>query len=1697
MMKVTSQKSKIESLKIKVESLKMKVQSSDCHREWSADALSKRVVCILLFTFHFSLFAQNEKYFDPQPENFMKQLGVLFKENQHDELEELHKKLEKEFKAKKINDYQLTKMCDILNVMHGRKMNVYPMYKDFISACLSATNSGFDEKFQDRWYLFVKGILENAKKGNNRDFKIFMDFSNDLFGQNALVAEKSKTYQIETKDLSFAYDKGQFIVKVPQTTLKGFFRTDTAYIYNTSGDYNIMEKLWTGNMGVINWQRVGFAPSEVSASFGRYRIDMTKPDYMIDSVMLTYPEYFPKPIMGKLVDKITKEQDFTTVKYPQFTSYNKNYSFDNKIAANLRMSGGFVMKGPDVVVGSEDGSAVKVAIYNLANTKKLLEAEGLSCIFKRGQFIRMDKSRVKLYADKDSVTHPFASVKYEVEKNQITILGEEYGSGKARYRSSYHNMAFDAEMLTWKIDEEDMNLSMLVGRGKNASRFISENNFDRETYNQARTASSEVNPLNILSKLSKDGSYPIPLNDYVAAYGPSFSSATVLPAVFALEKDGFVSYSSTDQTITINKDKVNFYQKAYKKEIDYDLLRFKGFGEKTIGKFNVNSKKIAVNRVAHIPFNDSSYVHAYPNDKFPIEVSKNRNLTFSGRLMGGRLDFFGDKFHFNYDSFAIKSDSIHKVEIFIPDKVEDREGKEQQIPLKSSIEKVKGQLLINGRFNRSGKEMARMYPKMISYDNSFIYYDHPNIFRGKYKRDNFFFKVFPFKKDSLNHFEPSALFYDGELHSADIFQPIKEKVTIQKDLSLGFTTQTPSAGFKTYKDKGSFSGTISLSNNGLTSKGNLTYMTTTLNSDSIHYFPEEATMLAKTVEMKEQKTGVEYPQMSADSSLVAWRPYSDTMLLASTKRQPFDMFHNGTKMHGLLVLENTGLSGDGFLDFEEAKISSNQMRFKSTTMKADTSSMEIKNLGNKVTFKTPNVSCLMNFETKIGDFKSNAKDISTDFAYNQYKGEINEFRWDINKKILTFSAKEGTKGSKFTSTHPLQDSLSFYCQKAEYNMVSSIIKMDGVEEIRIADSKVIPDLGKVNIFPEAKIETLKNATIEGDTANNYHIIEKATLDIKGKYDILGYGEYNLIVNNQNYPIKLHSIRVDKKELPLDRKAKKLQFIHTIEGIGKVEKSQNLKIYRNTDFHGNVHIYLNKKYPHFEGMQRFEFTNPSYKTNWFAVNNEINVAELSMYKKELRAENEKDLYTGFFIDRETHTGLYTGLIAPLKGEGDHIMFDARGVIKHLSTDNHYYFGDSARILSGAPTGTKMDYSDAEGTISADGKFNPSLKMGGIPFLMAGNMQNNMNETTYKFLGGAGMQITIDPKVMTALTNFVAQEFEGNKDIIYTKKETRYAYQELCHPKDYTNFYTDIDKGVGIQNGPKYTPYNILFTDLIMDYDKSDVVFRSKPELGLSMLGGRPINKLSQGYLEIGYGEIFDYFALYLKAKNKEWMYMAYSDGELSILTSNEFVNSTINQIEPRKRTIRKSSNEYYVYKQAGTYEVDAFVKRMTKGGKYNDEEKRIQPNPDREKPSEKELNKVEIIDDRSPEQKQLEEEEKKQLSAEEAELKALEAELKALEDQKEALKKANAEKGVQLEDFSNENKKAPNLDEMKNETPTAEPKTEEKKEEPKEKKEGDEEGLLDEDMPKGPRTSPTPSPEEKKKAEPEKKEEGGSLFDDMF
>ena len=85
-----------------------------------------------------------------------------------------------------------------------------------------------------------------------------------------------------------------------------------------------------------------------------------------------------------------------------------------------------------------------------------------------------------------------------------------------------------------------------------------------------------------------------------------------------------------------------------------------------------------------------------------------------------------------------------------------------------------------------------------------------------------------------------------------------------------------------------------------------------------------------------------------------------------------------------------------------------------------------------------------------------------------------------------------------------------------------------------------------------------------------------------------------------------------------------------------------------------------------------FEAPAYKTPWFEVDNEINVEELSLVKKELKTDDGKDLFTGFMVNRSTSEdatkGLYTAIMKEKNAEEDQLLMDCRGVISHEATNN---------------------------------------------------------------------------------------------------------------------------------------------------------------------------------------------------------------------------------------------------------------------------------------------------------------------------------------------------------------------------------------------------------------------------------------------
>ena len=155
--------------------------------------------------------------------------------------------------------------------------------------------------------------------------------------------------------------------------------------------------------------------------------------------------------------------------------------------------------------------------------------------------------------------------------------------------------------------------------------------------------------------------------------------------------------------------------------------------------------------MAPIVLSDSQNVVIFPKEQ-EVKLKKNRDFTFAGRVKAGRFDFFGKQFSFDYHNFKINLDNVDSLRLRVesddPSEV-DEFGNRKLVAVRSVVENITGDLLIDQFGNKSGLKDFPQYPIFNSKKDSYVYYDRPFIQEGVYTRDDFYFHLDPFTIDSL------------------------------------------------------------------------------------------------------------------------------------------------------------------------------------------------------------------------------------------------------------------------------------------------------------------------------------------------------------------------------------------------------------------------------------------------------------------------------------------------------------------------------------------------------------------------------------------------------------------------------------------------------------------------------------------------------------------------------------------------------------------------------------------------------------------------------------------------------------------------------------------------------------------------------------------------------------------------------------
>ena len=752
-------------------------------------------VFLLLIAFA-SSHAQKLEKFTREDETFIDELSKMFDDVRKGEGKEF---IQKQFAPVWINDqaYKLKQqdiIFETLEMLLKNKSKVYPEFEQYIKALIYFPKSGKSEQDFMEWQSVLLKLI--ADKKLKKYLPEFLEASAGLFENRTFYKTETIQWVSSSINYRFVFDSVPAI-EFPALDLKCYSKGDSSIIYKTAGVFFPTEEKFYGNKGKVTWERAGFNPTKTYAEFVEYNIRLKGSTFSVDSVTF-YNEFFDKPLLGKLTEKILAEKTTENSTYPKFESYYKRLQIQN-IVKGVDYDGGFTMAGTKLQGSGTVEEPALLTFYR--DSKKFLIAQSLEFDIKPDR-INSPHASVLFLIDKDSITHSDVNLSFDRKTRQLVLLRSDEGVSKAPYHNTYHKLDMYFEALYWNIDDPLIKMGALQGSAQHYGAFESVTYFKKKRYDSMMGISFN-HPLNEIKEYVNN----IKRNEFfardLAKYG-KYSEEQLNPMLIDLNNKGFIQYDLNTHYIVVAPKLFWFIDNNIGKR-DFDVIQFSSDvvsgqnAQLSLLNYDMNLKG-----VENFQLSDSQKVNIVPLNK-EVTVKKNRDFAFGGRVFAGNFEFSGPEYFFSYEKFQLDLIKVDSCRIYVEDETQgfDEFGKPQKRRVKSVLRDIAGFIKVDAPTNKGGFHSPTypQYPIFTCTKTSYVYWSDPTIQKGVYDKDKFYYQVQPFTIDSLDNFSKKDLKFNGTLVSSDIFPDITEPLVLMDDYSLGFTKSTGDAGLTAYAGK--------------------------------------------------------------------------------------------------------------------------------------------------------------------------------------------------------------------------------------------------------------------------------------------------------------------------------------------------------------------------------------------------------------------------------------------------------------------------------------------------------------------------------------------------------------------------------------------------------------------------------------------------------------------------------------------------------------------------------------------------------------------------------------------------------------------------------------------------------------------------------------------------------------------------------
>jgi len=1152
-------------------------------------------------------------------------------------------------------------------------------------------------------------------------------------------------------------------------------------------------------------------------------------------------------------------------------------------------------------------------LFIVAEKKPIVKIEAEVFAF-RPELIVAQEAEIAIFFDTDSIYHPCATFTYNPITTELWISRTPNGLGRAPFFDSYHKLEISAEAAFWKTNTATLEFRKEMFQNTDKSAFFQSQDFFTPEIMRQNTGFNEKNPMLLLWELFNSNNFK-PVSLPQVAYYFRASQADMVALLIDYAVQGFIAFDTKNNLIFFKQKLANFLNNHLKRR-DYDNLLWES--KSHFATLNMHNFDLTIYDCEFFVLSDANIVNVYPaNEK--VTIKKNRDLHFSGRVIGGLFDFVARDCTFNYDKFQLFMPQIDSMIMFSEDKEKPRDiyGEYQLKKVKNVLEEISGTLFIDVPNNKSGNKKNPDYPIFESREGGKVFFDQPYILNAEYKRDTFYFQIDYFMVKSLCDFNIEETKFQGRLVSGGIFPDIHEPLKLQPDNSLGFVHFTGTQGLPIYGGIARFDNSISLSNKGLCGKGNIHYLSSSLECNNLTFYLKSVKGDINTFQIKPQLSAVEFPEATTSNAKLLFEPYKEQMYITSSK-DPIDFFGE-CKFEGTLTLSPNYLIGNGVLNFKRAELQSKEMKLLHHSVDAKNASLRIFNhkKEKEFTFTTDNFDAIIDFNTRAGTFVSSKKSSEVRFVSNAFKTNAQTFTWNsIDKNLLRFTWDDPYKNISITETPSRElvkmsstenmlstmaqgrSGIGFNVQMLDFDFEKSELLARGVRYIPVGDAAIFPHNGEVAIFENAKFSHLSHAKILTPRDNMFHEFYNCSVQIENGEKFAGNGFYDYTdAFNTTQTMRFDTI----------------WNFRTTKGTATIKPEVDFTLSPHFGFTGNVELNSNQEFLIFQGGVSLLHNCDTIKREPLRINQQIDPKNV-LIEINNKSRDISDRKATVAVASSNESGrIYTCFGIAKNQVNDSEYITSSGFIIYNPEKQAYQAASLEKLKNPQLPGNIISLYNNECISVGEGAIDMGAKLGRIDFNTYGQVVNYMQ------VDSATMRLTtsIDFFFNDEALKIMNEHFANAKDVNFVNpledKNYTLSLINILGKEEYEKYAKESSSGIQLGKLPAKLQVKFLFSSLNFVWSQENAAFESQKKLPLVISNGKPVYKEIPGRIVIekkgSKNTLFIYFEL-----GKTFFFFQFENNSLYAFSSDEKFNEAITNTKAKDKNLSaKDGQAAFAYK----------------------------------------------------------------------------------------------------------------------------------------------------------------------------------------